>query len=299
MTEETLSGEELAQWRNWAKQKAIASRISPTEVDWLLQEVANLTPLDLRLNLFQERSQISLKYSLSQLTELWQQRLNERLPVQYLVGVTPWRKFRLKVSHDVLIPRPETEYIIDIVQKAILDTPLDLSGGNWVDLGTGSGAIALGLADLLTNATIYAVDTSLAALEIAEENAIELGLKQRIIFKQGSWWDPLEFLKGQINGMVSNPPYIPTEIIPTLQPEVAYHEPTLALDGGEDGLMSIDYLVEISPFYLRSGGIWLIEMMAGQGKKVVQLLENQGSYQNIQIFPDLAGIDRFVLAYLK
>ncbi|WP_013325167.1 peptide chain release factor N(5)-glutamine methyltransferase [Gloeothece verrucosa] len=297
---ETVSGKQLSQWQNWAKKESIASKISPNEVDWLLQEVAELTHLELRLETFKNRSKIPLKQSLSELTDLWQQRLTCRLPVQYLVGVTPWRKFKIKVSPDVLIPRPETEYIIDIVLKAIPESPLfDIASGNWVDLGTGSGAIALGLADILTNATIYAVDRSRGALDIAEDNAIEWGFAERIHFKQGFWWTPLEFLRGQVNGMVSNPPYIPTELIATLDPEVAYHEPHIALDGGEGGLESIRYLIESSPPYLRSGGIWLIEMMAGQAEQVAQLLACQGSYQNIQIFPDFAGIERFALAYRR
>lgn len=298
MSVETVSGKQLAQWRNWAKHSANASKISPSEVDWLLQEVAQLTSLELRLETFKERSQICLKHSLSELTQLWQQRLTDRLPVQYLVGVTPWRKFKIKVSPDVLIPRPETEYLIDIVEKAIPESPLsNIVSGNWVDLGTGSGAIALGLAQVLTNATIYAVDRSRKALAIAKQNAIDLGFSEKIHFREGSWWTPLEFLIGQISGMVSNPPYIPTDLIATLQPEVAHHEPHLALDGGQDGLEQIRYLVETSPLYLRSGGIWLIEMMAGQGEKVVQLLQTQGSYHKIQVISDLAGLDRFALAY--
>ena len=97
--------------------------------------------------------------------------------------------------------------------------------------------------------------------------------------------------------MVANPPYIPSTLVPQLQPEVAHHEPQLALDGGADGLECIRHLVETSPAYLRSGGVWLIEMMAGQAQTVTELLQNQGSYCNIEIHADLAGIERFALAY--
>jgi len=109
----------------------------------------------------------------------------------------------------------------------------------------------------------------------------------------------MEKLRGKISGAISNPPYIPTEAIADLQPEVVKHEPHLALDGGEDGLQCIRHLIETSPQYLHSGAIWLVEMMAGQGEMVAVMLEQQGSYRNIKLLPDLAGIDRFALAEIK
>ncbi|MBC6417583.1 MAG: peptide chain release factor N(5)-glutamine methyltransferase [Prochloron sp. SP5CPC1] len=287
-----VSGEKLYWWRRQAREAAIASNIPPTEVDWLLELVASVDKLSLSMASFRERDQIRLSLPLSVLTQQWRRRLQESLPVQYIAGVAPWRHFQLKVSPDVLIPRPETELLIDLVAKAVV--PCE---GNWVDMGTGSGAIALGLAELLTNASIYATDCSDAALAIARENAVNLGLSSRITFSQGSWWSPLANLKGKVSGMVSNPPYIPTQLISQLQPEVAQHEPHLALSGGADGLEHIRYLIQTAPEYLIPGGVWLIEMMAGQGEKVSAMLEEQGSYTKINIFPDLAGIDRFVLAY--
>ncbi|MDJ0599177.1 MAG: peptide chain release factor N(5)-glutamine methyltransferase [Crocosphaera sp.] len=293
-----ISGQQLDQWYDWAKREAIAADISPSEVDWLLQAMTPLDSLSLRLGLFKERSQIPLNSPLSDLTQLWQRRVKQRVPLQYLVGTTPWRRFSLKVSPDVLIPRPETELIIDFAVNAAKKSPNpDLGLGHWVDLGTGSGAIALGLADSFPQGTIHAVDTSTKALTIAQENAINEGFSSQIHFYQGSWWTPLEHLKGQVSAMVSNPPYIPTSLLSQLQPEVKEHEPMLALDGGNDGLDAINYLIDTSPDYLISGGIFLVEMMAGQGKKVKQLLEDSGYYQAIEILPDLAGIGRFALAY--
>jgi release factor glutamine methyltransferase len=99
--------------------------------------------------------------------------------------------------------------------------------------------------------------------------------------------------------MVSNPPYIPTALVAGLQPEVALHEPHLALDGGEDGLVAIRELVNTAPDFLVAGGFWLVEMMAGQGIAVVELLEQQGQYRDIQIINDWAGFDRFVLAWRR
>lgn len=288
----SISGQELSQWRQQAIADLAQAQLSPKEVDIFLQAVTDLDTLSLRLQSFREREKIPLSYSWSEITKRWQKRLQARVPLQYLLESVVWRNFTLKVSPDVLIPRPETELLIDIVGETVRGD----DGGIWVDLGTGSGAIAIGLASILTKAEIYAIDYSQTALAIAKENIIKTGFADRIILKQGSWWTPLEKWKGQISGMVSNPPYIPSAEILDLQIEVREHEPRLALDGGEDGLTALRYLVATAPDYLRSGGLWLVEMRAGQGEKVAQMLENQGNYRQIQIINDLAGFDRFVLA---
>jgi release factor glutamine methyltransferase len=288
----SISGQELSQWRQQAIADLAQAQLSPKEVDIFLQAVTDLDTLSLRLQSFREREKIPLSYSWSEITKRWQKRLKARVPLQYLLESVVWRNFTLKVSPEVLIPRPETELLIDIVGETVRGD----DGGIWVDLGTGSGAIAIGLASILTKAEIYAIDYSQTALAIAKENIINTGFADRIILKQGSWWTPLEKWKGQIRGMLSNPPYIPSAEILDLQIEVREHEPRLALDGGEDGLTALRYLVATAPDYLRSGGLWLVEMRAGQGEKVVQMLENQGNYRQIQIINDLAGFDRFVLA---
>ena len=288
----SISGQELSQWRQQAIADLEQAQLSPKEVDIFLQAVTDLDTLSLRLQSFREREKIPLSYSWSEITKRWQKRLKARVPLQYLLESVVWRNFTLKVSPEVLIPRPETELLIDIVGETVRGD----DGGIWVDLGTGSGAIAIGLASILTKAEIYAIDYSHTALAIAKENIINTGFADRIILKQGSWWTPLEKWKGQISGMLSNPPYIPSAEILDLQIEVREHEPRLALDGGEDGLTALRYLVATAPDYLRSGGLWLVEMRAGQGEKVAQMLENQGNYRQIQIINDLAGFDRFVLA---
>jgi release factor glutamine methyltransferase len=293
-----VSGLELWQWVNQAKALAIDYDIPLAELDWLLQELAGLDKLALRLESFKDLPKIELKLSLSEIAQLWQRRLHERVPVQYLTGVAHWRNFSLKVTPAVLIPRPETELLIDLAVEAVKSSGVN-SKSHWVDLGTGSGAIAIGLACALTNARVYAVDCSSEALAVARLNAENLGFGSRVNFYQGLWWEPLAFLKGQVSGMVSNPPYIPSSTVLTLQPEVLKHEPHLALDGGFDGLDCIRHLVETAPDYLESGGVWLVEMMAGQAEAVADMLESHGSYGKVQIFSDLAGIDRFALAYRR
>ncbi len=292
-----ISGLTLWEWRSQAQKSALAANVSPREVDWLLQALTGIDRLSLRLDSFKTRD-VDLKVSFVTLKQLWQKRLEERVPVQYLVGFAPWRQFMLKVSPAVLIPRPETEELIDWAIAATRADPT-LQSGHWADLGTGSGAIAIGLADALPNATIHAVDQSLEALAIARQNAQSLGLSERIQFYQGFWLEPLHFLKGKLAGLVSNPPYIPSQTMLALEPEVVNHEPHLALDGGEDGLDCIRHLVEKAPDYLRPDGVWMIEMMSGQADLVTDLLKQQKQYDRIITHRDLDGIERFAIAHLK
>lgn len=291
-----ISGQELADWFAQAQQQAISAGIERSELLWLLQAWTNLDRLALQLGDYRHRDGIPLTWPWPQIQTDWQRRLTERYPPQYLIGQVTWRNFTLKVSPAVLIPRPETELIIDILQELGVG---DQTQGHWGDLGTGSGAIALGLAQLLPQATIHAVDQSSAALAIAQENAYLNNLGDRIQFYQGDWWEPLNHLKGQIAGMVSNPPYIAAAELTNLQPEVIRHEPLSALAGGEDGLDCVRHLIKQSPLYLKPGGFWLVELMQGQAAIVADLLTQQGNYHNIQIHQDLAGIDRFVSAQIR
>ena len=295
---ELASGEDLYQWRQEAIQLAQAHSIDTEEVDWLLQGLTPLSSLSLRLDDYRDQPSILLKAGLPILTAMWQQRINQRVPVQYLVGETPWRNFSIVVSSAVLIPRPETELIIDIAEALVAQNPLaeQIKQGHWADIGTGSGAIALGLAYQFPTAIIHATDISPPALAIAQLNAHQNQLAERITFYQGSWLSPLTPLRGQLSAIISNPPYIPTKTVLTLQPEVTNHEPHLALDGGSDGLDSIRMLIECSAQYLHPSGIWLIELMAGQAETVADLLERQKIYTEITIHPDLSGIQRFVSA---
>lgn len=299
--EHKVAGNDLWQWWQWANQQAQIADIDAAEVDWFLKTMSDVDALALRLETFKRRSSISVSASLDRLTELWRQRVEERVPVQYLVGFTVWRDLTIQVSPAVLIPRPETELLIDLAVELVNQSPdaERLRQGAWVDLGTGSGAIALGLAQAFSKAQIYAVDISEAALAIARENARLNGLEHRITFCHGSWFTPLEGNKGQLAGVVSNPPYIPTATVQALEPEVVNHEPLLALDGGEDGLEAIRALVKLAPNQLISSGLWLVEMMAGQASAVKALLSEQGAYQTVGIHTDLAGIERFAVAVRK
>ena len=265
------------------------------ELDWLILEQTSLSKLDLRLRSLSTSQQISPEI-LTNLDHLWHKRIRDRIPVQYLTGSVTWRNLELQVTPAVLIPRPETELIIDIVTTNCQDSIYQQ--GIWADLGTGSGAIAIALAKhfAATKVKVLAIDYSPDALEIARLNAINNG--QKIDFYHGSWFEPLAKLnlENKIAGVISNPPYIPSLEVLNLQPEVTNHEPHLALDGGEDGLDPIRELVNIAPQYLISGGFWIVEMMAGQAQIVRSLLQSNGEYTNIQIHQDYSRIERFISA---
>ncbi len=286
-------------WEWYDRQLVAANQndVSVFELDWLILRTTNLDKLGLRLR----SPDISQKISpeiLNNLERLWQKRISDRIPVQYLTGSVTWRDLELQVTPAVLIPRPETELIIDIIAENC--QALICQQGIWVDLGTGSGAIAIALAQhfAATTAKILAIDCSRAALEIAQLNALNNG--QKIDFHHGNWFEPLAKLKleNKLTGLVSNPPYIPSIEVLNLQLEVCKHEPHLALDGGNDGLDSIHELVNTAPKYLISGSFWIIEMMAGQAEIVRSLLIANGNYTNIQIHQDYAGIERFISAQI-
>ncbi|MGB8702474.1 MAG: peptide chain release factor N(5)-glutamine methyltransferase [Thermosynechococcaceae cyanobacterium] len=300
-----VSGEDLWAWRQQALQAISHWTEHPQEqvhygreLDWLLTAIAPLDRLALRLETFRAWPCIALDRSLADLSDLWQQRLQDKVPLQYLLGWTTWRDFTLEVGPGVLIPRPETELLIDLAQAAVDHHPhLQPSAPmQWADLGTGSGAIALGLARSFPNATIHAVDCSPIALAIAQRNAERWDLAHRIRFYQGSWLEPLGKGCDRLDGIVSNPPYIPSLLMAQLQPEVAHHEPTLALDGGADGLDAIRTIVNQAPQSLGPNGILLLEMMMGQAQSVETLLKGHEAYSNAQIHLDWAGIQRFAQA---
>lgn len=294
-----VDGKDLWAWRQQAIAQAQASQIDATEVDWLLRGLCQVEALSLRLGTLAQQANVPSQVSFDELKSLWQKRVRDRIPIQHLVGATTWRDLTLKVSPAVLIPRPETEIIIDLAVSVATQSPLAaaLKQGIWVDIGTGSGAIALGLATVFPDAKILAVDLSAAALAIAQQNASDNSLSDRIQFLQGSWFEPLEPWQGQLAGIVANPPYIPSAIVPTLEPEVAHHEPRLALDGGTDGLQAVRQLIKEAPNYLQPQGIWLVELMMGQTPIVMELLTQSQKYWNIHGYPDLAGIERFVAAF--
>ncbi|YCO47975.1 peptide chain release factor N(5)-glutamine methyltransferase [Thermosynechococcus sp. FA-CM-4201] len=261
------------------------------ELKQFLSAFTQLSPLDITLRRLPP--QIPLKLPLADLQARWQRRWQERVPLQYLIGTVHWHDLELVVTPSVLIPRPETEELLEVVAATV---PPWQQQGHWLDLGTGSGAIAIGLARLFAAALVHAVDCSPEALEVAQMNIQKYALGDRVRCYVGNWFDPLTHLQGQVQGIVSNPPYIPTSLVATLQPEVQYHEPSLALDGGADGLQAIRQIVETAPEYLQPQGWLFIELMATQGEAVAALAVASQAYERVEILHDLSGHDRFLLA---
>lgn len=288
-----MGGEVLQAWWHWAQAiiPAPERESGLRELKQFLSAFTGLSPLDITLRCFPP--QIRLKLPLADLQERWQRRWQERVPLQYLIGTTHWHDLELVVTPSVLIPRPETEELLEVVAATV---PPWQQQGHWLDLGTGSGAIAIGLARLFAAARVHAVDCSPEALEVARMNIEKYALGDRVHCYVGSWFTPLTHLQGQVQGIVSNPPYIPTRLVATLQPEVQYHEPPLALDGGADGLQGIRQIVETAPEYLQPQGWLFMELMATQGETVAALAMATQAYERVEILHDLSGHDRFLLA---
>ncbi len=216
-----------------------------------------------------------------------------REPAQYITGETEFRGLVFKVSPDVLIPRPETELLVD----EALDFLKDFTGeATVIDLCTGSGCVAVSIAKERYNTSVYAVDISKEALKVASRNALANGVSSRITFINGNLFDPLPLLKGKALIIVSNPPYVSKEDIEKLDPEIKDFEPMIALWGGLDGLDFIKRIISDSTEYLRPEGRLIMEIGWGQADKVTEIMMRNGCYRDIRIRKDLSGIERVVNA---
>lgn len=219
-------------------------------------------------------------------------RRERREPISHILGVKGFWKIMLRVTPDVLTPRPETETILDVVLPELAE----LARFRVLDLGVGSGAILLAILSERPNAVGLGVDVSEEALAVARENAANLGLAGRAALMRGDWTAALQ--EEGFDLVVSNPPYIPTAMIPGLAPEVKDHEPRLALDGGPDGLDAFRRLAEEIPRVLRPGGRFAIEIGFNQGAAVRELF-NLDSLQGVRVVRDLGDRDRVVTGVKK
>ncbi|KAK9809283.1 hypothetical protein WJX73_000586 [Symbiochloris irregularis] len=274
------------------------------ELDWLLDDCCADSGWRRKL---QGSGSLKLRTSLLTLEQLWHKRLVDRWPLQYLTNSAEWREFRLAVGRGVLIPRLETALLIDFAQQAIAARP-HLAGGPWLDLGTGSGALAIGLASSLPAACkVVAVDASDTACAWASYNVQRLGFSAQIQVLQGSWFHPVKHLQGQMQGILSNPPYVLPSDLPNLQREVRDHEPWAALDGGGvKGLDCLQAICQDAATMLAPSGFLALETGGeAQSFALQQLLSDVpgGSggggkaFVDVQIKKDIFGIPRFLQAY--
>ena len=243
------------------------------------------------------------------------QRRLGREPLQYILGSEEFLGLKLIIGSGVLIPRPETELMAEHAIKAVKSYDLKVKGCRnstfnlqpstlaVLDLCTGSGCLALALAREFPEAKVYGTDISDTAIEYAVKNAEINGIKNAVFLK-GNLFEPikknstLNLQPSTFNLIISNPPYIRTGDIKTLQPEVKDWEPAMALDGGADGLDFYRELIPASGRFLKNNGIIMLELGAGQSADVAHMLKAYG-YEEIEVTKDYAGIERIIQATWK
>ena len=258
------------------------------DAEVLLAYVLNVRRLSLYVNLDKKLTgeQITRYHNLLK-------RRIERIPVAYLTGHKEFMGLNFAVTPDVLIPRPDTEVLAQGVIEHLQGFDINLK---IADLGVGSGAICVSILKFVDNVTAAAVDISKKALEIAQFNAAKFNVEDKITFYEGDLFEPLE---GQIfNVIVSNPPYVSDDDFKNLQSEVK-GEPRIALDGGKDGLKFYRKIVSDAPKFLTDDGFLAMELGFNHSEPVRHMIEDSGKFKHVQIWKDLAGIERVIAAWKK
>ncbi len=236
----------------------------------------------------------------TQLEKKIQKRI-ENIPLQYITKHQEFMGMDFLVEKGVLIPRPETEILVDEVIKRFKNYKY-FNNLKVADLGTGTGIIAICIAKFINNIIIYATDISKKSLQIALKNAQKHECKDKIIFLQGDLFEPFmgKIGKNNLDGIISNPPYIDSYDFESLPPEIKDNEPKIALSGGIDGLDYYRKIIKKSPQYLKKNGFVALEVGLNQSKIVKELINRENKYdKNIKIVKDYSGIDRVVIAYRK
>jgi len=330
----------LSIWADRGSAEAPGRENLETELRWLVEDA--LSSDEDRRAVFRgggsgERQQqgraVRSRLSLDELGDVWRYRLRERVPIQYILGTAAWYDLELRVGPGVLIPRPETEVLLDYALEALRggDGAL-LASGPWLDLGTGSGALAIGVAlhgggggggHSVGGAgepspkpaqgggggalDVTAVDASREALAYVAENVRKYALEDRVRVAQGSWFEALKRGAGgeageqaKFSGILSNPPYIGQGEMSGLQAEVRLHEPASALASGPDGMDDLVHIVTEAPHFLAPGGFLGLETGGAlQTHRLSRFLsQNQVGLglTSVQIKPDLQGVERFLIA---
>ncbi len=236
-------------------------------------------------------------------------------PVHYVVGAREFLGLTFAVDERVMIPRPETEVLVEFVTQSLKErasvtgrrAPSTPDVGHTsrspepearqcvVDVGTGSGCVTVSLARRLPGAIVYAIDISAGALDVARGNAARHGVAGRIVFLQGDLLHPLPpDCAGHVSAVVSNPPYIPVSLRDTLPREISRFEPTVAVFVDGDGIMMHQRLIADAPHWLEPSGILAMEIAAGQADAVVEAMRRDGRYAEITVRADYGGTARIV-----
>lgn len=253
--------------------KGIAPSADDADVEWILADATEARRSELPAFVGKEQLEQAMAVA---------NRMSGGMPLQYAQGYTEFYGIRLSVNENVLIPRPETEELADKAIEEIVGRQDRGEKTRALDLCTGSGAIAVAIAKK-TDAEVVATDVSAAAIEVAKANAVNSAVKIR--FEVGDLWDAT---KGKFDVIVCNPPYIPTDVVGTLEDKVKNFEPLLALDGGQDGLDFYRRIYAELEQHLNEGGVALLELGIGQVEAIQKMFDGF----DVQIFKDMEGVER-------
>lgn len=268
------------------------------ETELLFSRILNCDRLSLYLNkdLLLDKDRCSLA------AEALKRRINAE-PIQYILGKTEFMGMEFKVDADVLIPRPETEILVETVIKYAANIRQQAAPLNLLDIGTGSGCIGVSLAKFIPDASVTAVDISEKAIRVARRNAFLNGVKINFLVSDLFSNKKLKIASAMPGGgdfggsydlIVSNPPYIPTGDIKDLQPEIGY-EPRIALDGGLDGLVFYRNIAGVVPFYLSENSFLVMEIGFNQRKEIENIFKKSGNFEIIEVVRDYNNIDRVMI----
>lgn len=261
--------------------------------EWLLSDVTGLSRVELYVNYDRPLN----PRELTAMREAIRRRVAGE-PLQYVTGETAFRHIVVRCEHEVLIPRPETELLVEKVLQAL---PGEKHGAPApalvLEVGTGTGCVACSLARERAKTHVVATDLSPAAVSLATRNRDALGLANLVDVVPGDLASSVdERLMGHFDALVSNPPYIPTEVVDELPREVRGFEPHLALDGGADGLAVFRRLLDLAPHALVPGGIFAVELFETTLDEAARLTRAQGGWQEVEVHQDLTGRPRFLVA---
>ena len=279
-------GELIAEARRLLEQAGIES--AEQEALWIVEHVLRLSSH----NVLTDRDRLLSSSELAATRGLIARRVG-REPLQYILGTQEFCGLEFEVSPAVLIPRPETELLVEYVTQRISTA----RQATIVDVCTGSGCIAVAIARLRPHARVLAIDLSSSALHVARRNAIRHGVGERITWLEGDLLGPLaeQGVEGLVDVIVSNPPYIAEAEWATLQPEVKLFEPRGALVAGPQGTELHERLLQEAARYLAPGGVVLLEIGAGQARGLRRIVEQLPGYKFHRLIYDKAGLERVVI----
>lgn len=280
----------IAEALAYARERLADLPHAASDSDELVSRLVALQRGDLRFRAAQVLSAVE-----DDTLERWLARRAAGWPVQYVTGQAAFRHLDLAVDPRVLIPRPETEGLVERVLERLATARTRWPAPRVLDLGTGSGAIALAIASEFDAAQVTATDASEGALEVARANAEATGLAERVRFLHGDWFDAID-PDERFEVIVSNPPYIARHEADSLPADVREHEPETALFGGDDGLRDLRVIVDDAPRHLVTDGWLVLELAEQRAREVVAWLDGAHDWRDVEVMDDLSGRPRVLLA---